>query len=112
MRVSMVISPAVIMIKQYLRSHQRILTFLQKLSDEQLHWRIAPGSHSIAFHAWHIGRWTDYTQAAIPGMTPELGRRLPPGVQIWQTEGLAERWKFNTAELGYAETGMSMPDEI
>lgn len=105
-------SPAAIMIKQYRQSHDRVFSFLQKLSDEQVHWRLSPDSHSIAFHAWHVGRWTDHIQASIPGMTPELGSRLPPGVQIWQAEGLADAWGFNASQLGYGETGMSMPDEI
>ncbi len=51
-------------------------------------------------------------QASIPGMTPELGGRLGPGVQIWQVEGVADRWGFDTTQLGYADTGMTMPDEV
>ena len=104
-------SPAAIMIKQYRQSHEHVFSFLQKLSDEQVHWRLSSNSHSIAFHAWHVGRWTDHLQASIPGMTPELGRRLPPGMQIWQAEGLADAWGFNPSQLGYGETGMRMPDE-
>ena len=45
-------------------------------------------------------------------MTRELSRRLPPGIQIWQTEELANHWGFNINQLGYAETGMNMPDEV
>ena len=44
-------------------------------------------------------------------MTPELSRRLSPGVQIWEAEGLAARWGFDSARLGYAETGMLMDDD-
>ena len=105
-------SPAALVIETYGNTHQRILNFLQKLSSEQLHWRLTAGNHSIAFHAWHVGRWADHFQASVPGMTTELGRRLGNGVQIWETEGLADRWGFNPAKLGYADTGMSMPDEI
>lgn len=108
----MAASPAAVVINSYCETHQLILTFLQKRSDEQLQWRPALGSHSIAFHAWHVARWADYLQACIPGMTPELGRRLEAGAQTWEAEGLADRWGFNTAQLGYADTGMKMPDEI
>jgi hypothetical protein len=45
-------------------------------------------------------------------MTPELGRRLGAGVQIWQAEALADRWGFSGSQLGYADTGMTMPDEV
>lgn len=97
-------------INTYCQTHRTMLTFLQKLSDEELRWTLASGSLSIAWHGWHVGRWTDHLQAAIPGMTPELGRRLGTGVQIWHNEGLADRWGFKASELGYAETGMNMSD--
>ena len=99
-------------IASYCQSHQLILSFMQKLSDGQLRWRPPAGIHSIAFHGWHIARWADHLQAAIPGMSPELGQRLPPGVQLWQTDELAVHWQFASARYGYADTGMGMPDEI
>lgn len=105
-------SPAAMIIEQYCQIHRIILRYLQKLTDEQLHWQTPAGSHSIAFHAWHLARWADHLQASIPGMTPELGRRLEQGVQIWQVEGLAQRWGFPSDQLGYAETGMYMPDDV
>ena|SRR5258707_2843091 len=105
-------SPAAIVINRYCQTNLFILNFVQKLSDEQLHWQPATGNQSIAFHAWHIGRWADRSQATIAGMTPELGRRLPPGVDIWETEQLANRWGFNNVQLGWGNTGMQMPDEV
>jgi uncharacterized damage-inducible protein DinB len=105
-------SPVTLVIESYGRTHQLILKFLQRLSNEQLHWRPTPENHSIAFHAWHLGRWADYFQACVPGMTPELGRRLGLGAQIWDAEKLAERWGLNTVHLGYADTGMSMADDV
>jgi uncharacterized damage-inducible protein DinB len=98
-------------IENYCFTHQRILKYVTRLTDEQLHSRLNPETNSIAWHAWHLARWGDYFQASIPGMTPELSRRLPPGVQIWQIENLREQWGF-PAQLGYAETGMEMPDDV
>lgn len=63
---------AALITTSYCHTHRLIFSFLQKLSDDQLHWRSAPVTHSIAFHAWHVTRWADHLQAAIPGMTPEL----------------------------------------
>jgi hypothetical protein len=103
---------AQLVIEQYQFTHRRILNFLSKMSDEQIHWRLSPQQHHIAFHAWHLARWADYTQAAVPGMTPELGRRLPLGRQIWHVEELRAQWGFPADGLGYAETGMSMSDEL
>jgi hypothetical protein len=93
------------------RIHRLILTFLKKLSDEALHHNLSSGSHSIAWHAWHTARWADHLQASIPGMTPELSRRLETGVQFWHRDRLPDRWGFNVADLGWDETGMHMSDE-
>jgi DinB family protein len=105
-------SPVMDVIQLYWFGHKRILTYLQKMTDEQLHWRPVGGNLSIAWHAWHLARWADYLQACMPGMTPELGRRLAPGKQIWHTEGLAGRWEFDATQLGFGETGMEMPDDV
>ncbi len=52
-------SPAILIINAYCDTHQHILAFLQKLSTNQLHWRLNSDSHSIAYHTWHNGRWAD-----------------------------------------------------
>lgn len=103
-------SPAMLVIESYCAMHGRLLAFVQKLTDEQLFWQLNPHTHSIAFHIWHVARWADHLQAAFSGMTPELGRRLGPGVQIWHEDGMAARWGFRSAELGFDETGMGMAD--
>jgi uncharacterized damage-inducible protein DinB len=104
-------SPAALVINHYSQNHQTIMKFLQRLTDEQLHWQLPAGSHSIAWHAWHLGRWADHTQAALPGMAPELSR-FGDNTQVWYTEGLAACWGFVGDQLGYDETGMYMLDEI
>jgi hypothetical protein len=105
-------SAAAQVINAYLDSHQLILTFSRKLSEEQLRWRSSEGSHAIAFHVWHVARWADHLQASIPGMTPELARRLTPGFQIWEADKVADRWGFDATQLGYAATGQHMPDDV
>jgi hypothetical protein len=100
-----------ILTANYIVGQQNILKFLQKMSDEQLRWQPA-GSNCIAWHAWHLARWADYFQASVPGMTPELTRRLGAGTQVWDTENLAETWGFEHDRLGFAQTGMQMPDEV
>jgi uncharacterized damage-inducible protein DinB len=105
-------SAATLVIKKYLFTHKRILTYLQKLSDEQIHWRPSAETHCIAWHAWHIARWVDYTQACLPGMTPELTKRLVTGFQIWDKEDCANRWGFDNTQLGFAATGWEMSDEV
>lgn len=104
-------SPAVLMTEAYCACHRHMLTYLQKMTDEQLRWQ-PPGSNCIAWHAWHLARWADYFQATVPAMTPELSRRLGTGVQIWEVEKLADRWQFDASRLGYGATGMQMPDDV
>jgi hypothetical protein len=99
-------------IANYCQTHQRLLSLAEKASEAQLQWRATPHSHTIAFHLWHVARWADFMQAAIPGMTSELQQRLPARTQIWESEALAVRWGFAVAALGYSETGMQMSDEV
>ena len=103
---------AAIIAGNYRKTHAQVVQIASDLSDEQLAWQ-PPGSvTSIRFNLWHLARWADHLQAAIPGMTPELRRRLGAGRQIWEAEGLAATWHFDTASLGYAETGMLMETEV
>lgn len=104
-------SPSSLITRQYAQNHSVILRFLSHLTDDQLRWQLNGSNNAIAWHAWHLARWADYTQAALPGMRPELAR-LGSADQTWHSEGLAARWGFIPAQLGYAETGMDMPDAV
>jgi hypothetical protein len=94
----------------YCEIHAHVLTFGETLTDSQLNWQATPGSLTIAFFLWHLGRWADHLQAAVPGMTPELSQRMPPGRQVWETQGFARAWGFDSSSMGYAETGMHMDE--
>lgn len=37
-------------VDRYCKTHQQILTLTEKLSSDELRWRAAEKSHSIAFH--------------------------------------------------------------
>lgn len=101
---------AEMIIDAYCNVHRMMLAFLQKRSDEELRWNMGSGN-PMAWHGWHVARWVDHFQAAVPGMTAVLGQRLGTGVQIWYSEGIADKWGFSNKDLGYDETGMHMPDE-
>lgn len=100
------------LVRNYCLTHERLLKLADRLTEDQLAWRPTPTAHSIAFHLWHVARWADHLQASIPGMTPALSRKLPPGRQLWEAESLTAQWGFDSTELGVAETGMTMSDEI
>jgi hypothetical protein len=103
-------SGAEMVVEAYCKTNRTMLAFLQKRSDEELRWSMDSGN-PIAWHAWHVARWGDNLQAAVPGMTPVLGQRLGSGVQIWYSQGIAEKWGFTGSDLGYDQTGMDMSDE-
>lgn len=96
----------------YCGNHRNMLAFAEKLTEDQLHWRAAPGTLSIAFYLWHVGRWADHLHVAIPGMTPALSQRLPTGREIWVEEEIGQAWGFDAVEMGYDQTGMEMDEAV
>jgi hypothetical protein len=98
--------------QRYRLGDQRVLSVLEGLAEEQMRWRPAPVTHSISWNVWHLGRWADYLQAQIPGMTPRLQQVLGPRRGIWETEDLAAMWGFDPAILGWRQMGTDMEDKI
>ena len=102
-------------IHQRLRDgYEAMLKVTEDLTEEEFTWR--PGqlstAPSIGFHLWHIARWADRLQGGLPGMTSELSKRLGTRQEVWETEGLASRWGFDSETLGFGETGMGMDDDV
>lgn len=97
--------------RRYRLGHRRLHKMLEGLTEEQFAWTPTASTHSIAFNVWHLARWADYLQAKIPAMASSLQRKLGPGAQIWEAEGLAETWGLARETLGWGETGMEMSDE-
>lgn len=87
--------------KHRAEAHARLFSVLEDLDDEAFAWQPAPNLPSIAFHVWHLGRWADLDREAVGG-----------GSQIWTGEGLARAWGLSASELGIAETGMGMGDDM
>ena len=92
----------------YRTTHERILQLVADLSDQQIAWQAAPDTPAIGFHLWHMARWADHLQAAIPGMAQELRSRLGTGQQIWIADQLGTRWQLAGPSLGFDDTGMGM----
>ena len=72
----------------------------------------SPGPHAppIAFHVWHVARWSDRLAAEMPRL---LGRSEPGtrAEDIWTREAWAARWGLNE-ELGRHASGWGLADEI
>lgn len=90
-------------IAEYYRTrHELVLKAVNGLDDQQIMWRPNRTTPSIGFHVWHLARWADYLQETI----------TDAGVQIWEEEKLATQWGFGDANLGFAETGLGMDDDV
>lgn len=87
--------------------HQVVLNLADSLDDKQLNWKPQGYSTSIGFHLWHLARESDYLKAAIlnhfPVFVPEFG----DGKEIWELQGLAQKWGFPAALHATVGTGLS-----
>ena len=86
----------------YQRTHELAIGVVSELSDDQLKWRPNLTAPSIGFHIWHMARWADDLVETIKGL----------GSEIWQRERLAESWGLIPSDLGQAETGAGMGDDM
>ena len=92
------------------RAHEQVLRLTENLPEAVLRWQAGPAAPAIRFHLWHLARWADKVQASLPGLTPQLGGRLPSGEEIWAAQSLALRWGLTPGQLGDSETGMGLDD--
>lgn len=87
--------------------HKVILAFAEELTDEQLNWKPEGYSTSIGFHLWHLARESDYLRSAILKHYPGLGLDIKGDLEIWISEGLAQKWKFPVEAHETVGTGLS-----
>lgn len=83
---------------------QQVLTVLRNEDEDRLHWTEGATAPSIAFHIWHIARYSDRNQAMLANLFGGSG------AEIWESHGIAERWGLETSKLGGVQTGMGMSD--
>ena len=92
-------------VRFYRLTHERLLKVSNDLSKEQFFWSAGPSLHSAAWQLWHSARWDDYFAAHLQA---DLERE--PQAEIWQREGLAERWSFTPGSMGRRDAGTGMDD--
>ncbi len=90
--------------------HKVVREFADSIDEEQLHWRPRGYSTSIGFHLWHLARESDYLKAVVLERAPQLGEDFGEPKEIWEKEGLAQKWGFPT-ELN-ATVGTGLSDEM
>ena len=87
--------------------HKVVLEFAESIDEDQLHWRPRGYSTSIGFHLWHLARESDYLKAVILERTPQLVEGFGEPKEIWEREGLAQKWSFPTQLNATVGTGLS-----
>lgn len=93
---------------QYRNTHDRVFEVISRVPLDDLNWHPPDGEHSAAWILWHLARWADHLQAALPGMTLELADRLGARTQLWSQEVLATAWGLDERVLGFEQTGTHM----
>ena len=104
-------STATLVSERFVRVHGWLLDAVGDRDDEQLRERVAPTAPSIGFHLWHVARWADRVQAALPSMHPDLVGALGLAEQLWLSGGLARAWGFPLA-VAADVTGMGLDDDV
>lgn len=87
--------------------HRVVINLAGELNDQQLRWKPEGYSTSIGFHLWHLARESDYLKAAIMQHYPRIGEEFGDGIEIWQKDGLAQKWGFPPALHETVGTGLS-----
>ena len=87
--------------------HKVVLDLAEDLNDEQLEWKPEGYSTSIGFHLWHLARESDYLKAAILQHVPQLMPEFGDGREIWEKDGLAQKWGFPEELHKTVGTGLS-----
>ncbi|HET9346933.1 MAG TPA: DinB family protein [Candidatus Limnocylindrales bacterium] len=91
--------------------HRVVIALVESVDEPQFHWRPEGYATSIAFHAWHLARESDFLRAAILARAgDQLGPEFGSKTEIWVSEGLLERWGF-PPEIGTA-VGTGLTDEV
>ena len=97
--------------RSYARNLREILALCRSLDEAQLRRRM-PGVNLLAHDLWHIARWADHLQSILSEMTPDLTARLGIRQEIWVAEDLKRRWGLAGLDLGHAETGFGMDEQV
>ncbi|TAK01320.1 MAG: DinB family protein [Chloroflexota bacterium] len=93
-------------------AQDNLLAAVRSTTPEHAHQRVGPHAPSIAFHAWHMARWADKHQAALPAWL--AGRAIPgPAAEIWVRDGFAVRWGMADLDTGdHGGTGVGLDDDV
>jgi DinB superfamily len=89
-------------------THEGIEEAVRGVAPDMFSVRPSSQAPSVAFHAWHIGRWADLQRSAMSAwLEPPM-----PTPDIWTTDDVARRWNLADVDLGgYGGAGVGLDDE-
>lgn len=89
-------------------NHEEVEASFRAVDPDLIHVRPSAKAPSVAFHAWHIGRWVDTNATAlIVWLDPAVAK-----TDVWVGRGFAERWGMADLDLGgYGGTGAGLDDD-
>ena len=92
-------------------SQRNLLAAVKATDGAVLHRRPGPRAPSIAFHGWHMARWADRYQSAMPAWLG--GRpRAEFAPEIWVADDVVGRWGLAGIDTGdFGGTGAGLDDE-
>lgn len=93
-------------VRYYRLTHERLLKLAEDLDAEQFGRSAGTSLHSVAWQLWHSARWDDFFAAHVQS---DFGR--DPSTQVWEKDGLAEKWGFVHGAIGRRDAGTGMEDE-
>ena len=89
-------------------NHEELAASVRRVAPDLVKIRPTPTAPSVAFHAWHIGRWVDRNATTISGWLDPSS----PQPEAWIAQGLVDRWGLAGHDLGaYGGTGAGLDDE-
>lgn len=92
-------------VRFYGLTHERLLKVSEDLSTAQFAWSAGLSLHSVAWQLWHSARWDDFFAAHL-----QADFERDPRTEIWQREGLADKWSFASGSIGRRDAGTGMDD--
>jgi hypothetical protein len=63
---------------QYRQTHDRVLTLIDDMTEEQLNWRPTPLGRSVAWNLWHLARRGDELRVRLPSWATTIKSSLDP----------------------------------
>lgn len=89
-------------------THQEVEASVRRVDPDLFRVQPAPSAPSVAFHAWHIGRWVDRHIVSLSAFLHPAA----PEPEVWTARDLASAWGLTGTNLGgFGGTGEGLDDE-